>query len=234
MHSSGQHELSDPRVALLKELAEPLRLRVVDTLGHRGPSSVSELAAHLEVPLPQLSNHLRRLREAGLVRVERTGRHAIYELADPGLESLLPLLDSITGRVAPARPPGAEDFSRARTCYDHLAGWVGVALYAALRDRDALRGHSDGSVELGPNAAATLRSLGVDAQSVQPGRRRFAFECLDVTQHEPHLAGALGDAITESLTEKGWIEPAGEGRVMRVTQRGKSGLKRALGISFSA
>ena len=75
----------DPRVALLKELADPLRLRVVDRLGHRGPATVSRLAAELDVPLPQLSNHLRRLRDAGLVVAERDGRQVIYALADPGL-----------------------------------------------------------------------------------------------------------------------------------------------------
>jgi DNA-binding transcriptional ArsR family regulator len=231
MHSSDTHELSDPRIALLKELADPLRLRVIDALAHRGPSSVSELAAHTDVPLPQMSNHLRRLREAGLVRVERTGRRAIYELADPGLEALLPMLDGITGRVAPEGPPAVDDFARARTCYRHLAGWVGVAVYSALRDRGAVRGHSDGSVELGPSAASTFGSLGVDLERVDLGRRRFAFECLDVTQHEPHLAGALGDAMTASLAAKGWIERKGEGRAVEVTRSGKAGLRRALGIT---
>ena len=72
----------DPRIDLLKELADPVRLRVIDHLGHVGPATVSELAAALRVTMPQLSNHLRRLREAGLVHVERTGRHAIYALAE--------------------------------------------------------------------------------------------------------------------------------------------------------
>src|SRR6201995_2495823 len=68
----------DPRIDLLKELADPVRLRVIDHLGNVGPATVSELAAGLRVTMPQLSNHLRRLRDAGLVHVERTGRHAIY------------------------------------------------------------------------------------------------------------------------------------------------------------
>src|SRR5436309_10069578 len=94
--------MHDPRVALLRELADPVRLRVVDRLGHIGPATVSRLAAELGVSLPLLSNHLRRLREAGLVHVERTGRHAVYELADPSFEALLPLLDRLVGRVVPA------------------------------------------------------------------------------------------------------------------------------------
>jgi DNA-binding transcriptional ArsR family regulator len=232
MHSSVTSQLlNDPRIPLLKELAEPLRLRVIDRLGN-GPASVSELANHLDVPLPQLSNHLKRLREAGLVRVTRSGRSAIYELADPGLEALLPLLDSITGRVsAPAGDAGdGDDFAHARTCYGHLAGRLGVSIYAALVERDALRARPDGIVELGPAAGDTFGALGVDPSAVEPGRRRLAFECLDVTQRRPHLAGALGDAITDSLEQRDWIERDPEARVIHVTPRGRRGLRRVLGV----
>jgi DNA-binding transcriptional ArsR family regulator len=233
MHSSVKSQLlDDPRIPLLKELADPLRLKVIDRLGN-GPASVSELANHFEVPLPQLSNHLKRLREAGLVRVTRSGRSAIYELADPGLEALLPLLDSITGRVSapPAETAGAGDaFSHARTCYGHLAGQLGVSIYAALVDRDAIRARPDGIVELGPAAGESFGSLGVDPFAVDPGRRRLAFECLDVTQRRPHLAGALGDAITGSLEQRDWIQLDRDERAIRVTPRGRRGLRRALGV----
>ena len=238
MHASASRELLDPRVALLKELADPVRLRVVDTLGNRGPSSVSELATALDLSLPQLSNHLRRLRNAGLVRVERVGRSAIYELADPGLEPLLPLLDSITGRVAPrARGQQAHhgrDFASARTCYDHLAGLLGVAIYAALVRKRALIGQPDGTVTLGPEAKATFARVGIDADAVRAatGRRRFAIECLDVTQHEPHLAGALGDAVARALLDRGWVK-ATDTREVRLTPRGRAGLHRTLGVSLA-
>src|SRR4051794_3862604 len=114
LQKNQNRQRHDPRVDLLKELADPVRLRVVDRLGHRGPATVSELAAELRLPMPQLSNHLRRLRESGLVRVERAGRHAVYQLADPGLEALLPLLDRLTGRIAPAPPE--PDETDGRTC----------------------------------------------------------------------------------------------------------------------
>jgi DNA-binding transcriptional ArsR family regulator len=213
----------DPRVALLKQLADPLRLRVIDRLGHRGPATVSRLAAELDVPLPQLSNHLKRLRDARLVVVERDGRQAIYALADPGLEALLPLLDRITGRVAEP-VPGAADIP-SRTCYDHLAGRIGVELYRTLLDRDALRDRPDGTVELGPSAAETFGSLGVDPAAVDRGRQRFAFECLDATERAPHLAGALGDALAAALTERGWIEREADSRVIRLTRRGERGVR---------
>src|SRR5215218_4749667 len=119
--------MSEPRVVVLKALAHPLRLRVVDRLGHLGPAPVSALAAELGAPLPELSNHLRRLRDAGLVTTERTGRQVVYALSDR-VEVLLPLLDRLA-RPAADRPAGR---AASRTCYDHLAGPLGVGLYRGL------------------------------------------------------------------------------------------------------
>lgn len=218
----------DPRIGLLRELADPVRLRVIDRLGHAGPATVSRLAAELDVSLPQLSNHLRRLREAGLVRAERTGRHAVYTLADPGLELLLPLLDRITGRVVVREP---EPDVPSRTCYRHLGGRIGVGLYRALLARGALRDRPDGLVELGPSSAEVFPQLGVDP-GVRPGRQRFAFECLDATEHAPHLAGALADALTDTLLARDWIRRAPEGRTIHVTPRGAKALHETLALDL--
>ena len=210
----------DPRIDLLRQLADPVRLRIVDLLGHRGPMTPSEMASHLRLAPSLLSNHLKRLRDGGIVEVERHGRVAVYSLADEGLQVLLPVLDRITGRIAPADPePDEED---GRTCYDHLAGRLGVALYRALLERETLRAKPDGTVELGPDAAA-LERLGV-ALSPDP-RRRFAFECLDAGQHAPHLAGVLGDALADALQRRGWIE-RGPSRTVTVTASGRRGLRR--------
>lgn len=226
---------SDPRATLLRELSDPLRLRVVDRLGQGGPASVSRLAAELNVALPQLSNHLRRLREAGLVSVERQGRQAIYELADPGLEPLLTMLDSITGRVLSQTDPGGSPSEvPSRTCYEHLGGAIGVGIYRNLRDRDALRPRPDGIVELGPAAAESLAALGVELDAVKPGRQRFAFECLDATQRAPHLAGALGDAIANALIGRRWISRRPDSRTITATPSGLRGLKSALGLELAA
>jgi DNA-binding transcriptional ArsR family regulator len=225
----------DPRIALLRELVDPLRLRVIDRLGHAGPATVSRLAAELGVSLPQVSNHLRRLREAGLVSVRRSGRQAIYELADPGLQQLLPLLDSITGRVlAETSPDAPAPRVPSRTCYEHLGGEVGVAVYRGLCERDALRPRADGMVELGPSAGETFAALGVDVDALKPGRQRLAFECLDSTERVPHLAGALGDAVADALVHRRWIRRTPDSRVIALTPSGVRGLHAALGIELSA
>jgi DNA-binding transcriptional ArsR family regulator len=221
----------DPRIALLRELADPTRLRVVDRLGNGGPATVSALAAALRVSLPQLSNHLRRLREAGLVRVERSGRHAVYELADPGVELLLPLLDRLTGRVATPPDPDADPVP-SRTCYDHFGGRIGVTLYRLLRERDAVRDRPDGLVELGPAAQESFGPLGVDVDALRPGRQRFAFECLDATERAPHLAGALGDALAAALVERDWVRRVDGSRTIELTAAGARGIRRALGAGI--
>lgn len=222
----------DPRIALLKELADPLRLRVIDRLGHAGPATVSRLAAELDVPLPQLSNHLRRLRDAGLVSVKRTGRQAVYALADPGLQQLSVMLDSITGRVLDRAGGGAGSRVPSRTCYDHLAGEIGVAIYRGLRERDALRPRPNGMVDLGPAAGKTFSALGVDVESLRTGRQRLAFECLDATERAPHLAGALGDGLADALIRRRWIRRKPGDRVIALTPSGRRGLHAALGVDL--
>jgi DNA-binding transcriptional ArsR family regulator len=220
---------ADPRIGLLKELADPIRLRVIDRLGYEGPATVTRLAGELEVPLPQLSNHLRRLRDAGLVSAQRTGRQVVYGLADPGLELLTPLLDSITGRVL-AGERRAPSGVPSRSCYAHLGGRIGVDLYRGLVEAGALVAAPDGLVELGPAGAQTLGRLGLDPDTVSPGRQRFAFECLDATERAPHLAGALGDALAEALDDRGWLAREPGSRVYGLTPAGRRGLKRVLGI----
>lgn len=229
VHGIRNNEVGeDPRIALLKELADPIRLRVIDRLGYEGPATVSRLAAELEVTMPQLSNHLRRLRTAGLVAAQRDGRQAVYALADPGLELLTPLLDSITGRVLAGAPRPAGVPSR--TCYRHLGGEIGVGIYAALVERQALTAHPDGTVTLGPAASAILPALGVDPDTSGSPRQRFAFECLDATQRAPHLAGALGDALAAALEERRWIAREPGSRVVSLTPVGRRGLARVLGL----
>lgn len=195
-------------MAVLKALGHPLRLRVVDRLGHVGPAPVSALAAELEASLPDVSAALRVLREAGLVSASRTGRSAVYALA-PGVDRVLPWLDRVVG----AGPPPATSRPRgSRTCYGHLAGPLGVSLYRWLQERGAVMADDDGVVSV--VTWEPLRSLGVDV--VEPGRQRLAFECLDATEHAPHLAGALGDALAGALFERGWVTRVGDGREVEV------------------
>jgi DNA-binding transcriptional ArsR family regulator len=218
----------DPRVQLLAELADDTRYAVLEHL-EQGPASASQLSELLRVPPTRLANHLRRLRDAGLVTVSHHGRLAIYQLAEPGLREIFSMLNGLRG--APPKtggpvPPGA-------TCYDHLAGWLGVALMDHLVQSGALHARDDeGALALGPAAAGILADLGVELPRTRP-RRMLAFSCMDSHAGRPHLGGQLGAQLAASLRQRGWAEPTGQPRRLRVTPGGNTALRR-LGIHMPA
>lgn len=216
----------DPRLELFCDLADPVRLGVLDHLVEFGPSSVSELAARLGTPVPLLSNHLRRLRESELVGVERVGRQAIYRVKDDRIPALLGQVGAVVGAPAAGRRSLDPAFVRARTCFDHLAGALGVDLYDHLVERRALVEDEVG-VDLGPAARQGFARLGLDVASVEPGRRHLVTRCPDATAGKPHLGGAVGAALAESLAAQGWIIRSPEGREVHVTPAGRRALRRA-------
>lgn len=211
----------DPRVQLLMELADETRFGALERL-ERGPASASELAEGLDVGPTQLANHLRRLRDAGLVRGCRRGRLTIYELAEPGLREIFSMLNGLRGR--PPRPDS--DPPAAATCYDHLAGRLGVTLFEHLVDRGAIVGRAgEGELELGATAATEFATLGVEIPP--PSSRRLrAYACLDSLVGRPHLGGELGARLLGSLSEQGWIQPTDRPRRLELTPVGRQGLTR--------
>lgn len=138
----------------------------------------------------------------------------------------------VTGGGPPARTVKSAPIARARTCYDHLAGRAGVAVFKALVTRDVLRSPKrvPGEAELGAHASDVFAKLGVDLDVVRRERRRFATACLDWTERQPHLGGALGAALWGAFTARGWIARRPGTRAVAVTAAGARGFKRALGV----
>jgi DNA-binding transcriptional ArsR family regulator len=202
--------------ALARELADPIRLTALQFLAIEGPHTLTQLADALGVTAPRLGNHLARLRAAGLVDVEHSGRHAVYRVSAPGLGDVLAALSRYAHADPGAGPRRAVTTAdTARTCYDHLAGRLGVAVFGALVQRGALTG--DGR-SLGPDPAF-FAELGVDVAAVDPGRRKLATACLDRTRRLPHLGGALGRCVLDAFVDRGIVAPAG-GRELTVTAAG--------------
>lgn len=211
---------SDPRVRLLAELADETRYAVLEIL-ERGQASATELAQRLDASPTQLANHLRRLREAGLVSVRHRGRLAVYELAEPGLREIFSMLNGLRG--APSR--SGRPVPGAATCYDHLAGRLGVALLDHLVQAGAIVAREgEGELALGPRAADVFAALGVELP-VRPARRMLAFACMDSLAGAPHLGGALGAELAGSLSAAGWVVPAGAPRRLTLTTAGQRALR---------
>ena len=169
----------------------------------QGPASASELAERLGVSPTQLANHLRRLRDTGLVAVSHQGRLALYELAEPGLREIFSMLNGLRG----APPRTGQPARVADTCYDHLAGQIGVALMDHLVQSRALEARDgEGELKLGPEAARGFAELGVELPT-KPTRRTLAFSCMDPHIGRPHLGGQLGAQLAASLRQQAGSSP---------------------------
>lgn len=197
--------------------------------GHSLPAS--ELARRARVTPSTASIQLAKLVEGGLLTVERNGRHRYYGLKDPNVAAAIESL----AVIAPRRPASSlkqarvgSELQAARTCYDHLAGALGVALLDALQ-RQALL-----TAQLEPTKRAVKRfaQLGIDVGELARRRRPLAKRCLDWTERRHHLAGSLGAALATRCFELGWIERLPSSRAVRVTEKGRRGLLRELAIDL--
>jgi DNA-binding transcriptional ArsR family regulator len=196
--------------------------------------TAGELARHTGVAASTATEHLDRLRDGGLLVEHRQGRHRYVQLAGPQVAELL------EGMVAHLDPSGrpvtglrtatvAAALARGRTCYDHLAGRLGVTITDAMTARGLLRG--DGGFALTDSGSAWLTdSMGVDPAALRATRRPVARPCLDWTERRVHLGGSAGAQLCRRLKELAWVEGVGSGRAVRVTARGEAGLAEALGI----
>jgi DNA-binding transcriptional ArsR family regulator len=215
-------------------LADNARAAMVLTLLGGEAVPAGELARHAGVSPSGASAHLRRLRDGGLVSQECVGRHRYFRLASPELAEALESL----ARVAPVRPASSfrdsestHALRRARTCYDHLAGELGVALADALVERKLLS-PADDAFALTGAGSAWLGSVGVDLAALAHSRRSFARACLDWSERRPHHAGAHGGGVTDLFFARAWIRRLPGGRAVSVTEAGSAWLMRELGISM--
>jgi DNA-binding transcriptional ArsR family regulator len=234
-------EADIPMIASL--IADDARATMLLALHGEGVAlSSSELAGRARIGLPAASAHLARLAGAGLVCCERQGRSRLYRLAGPEVAHAIEAL----GAIAPVRPTRTLNESsrlaalrEARTCYDHLAGRLGVAVFDGLVAQEALvevpvarlparRTRSGlGSVMLGQRAEVVLGQFGVDLQEPLA-----AAACLDWTESRPHLSGPLGAALCARLLEQAWVMHRPNTRALRVTDAGRAGLRTMLGLEL--
>ncbi|WP_439677302.1 ArsR/SmtB family transcription factor [Embleya sp. MST-111070] len=224
---------SVPRLAALAALlADETRAAVCLALLDRRAWTAGELARHCGVAPSTISEHLSRLVEGGLLVGERQGRHRYVRLADAGVARLVEDLAAYTTPATPrpaaslrAHSAGAA-LARGRTCYDHLAGRLGVAITDALTARGLLR--QDAGFAITDAGLAWLTELGADLTT--SGKRPLARPCLDWTERRHHLAGTAGAELCRLFLSRGWTERVGTGRAVRATEAGRTELGRMLGI----
>ena len=225
-------------------IGEPARAAVLMALADGRALPATTLASDAGVAPSTLSAHLALLVEGGLIRAEPSGRYRYFRLAGPQVVEALEAL----ARLAPTLRVGslrqsthAEALRRARTCYDHLAGRLGVAVCDALLGSGVVvptAGGQDDEVAAGTTGydvseagRRRLASLGVDLGS--GGRRPLVRSCLDWSEQRPHLAGVLGAALLRGFAELGWVRP-GQRRAVQVTELGRAALVDEVGVDPAA
>ena len=214
-------------------LADPARAAIVDALMDGGTLRAGELARRAGIAPSTASGHLARLLAGGLVACDRRGRERRYRLASAavaeGIEALARLARPVEVRSLRGADRGTA-IRTARTCYDHLAGRLGVSLTEALVGQGVLLAR-DSAYEVTTAGELTLGRLGVDVAAARASRRSFARACLDWSERRPHVAGALGAALADALMARGWITRRPGDRGLLVTATGTRELRR-LGVEL--
>jgi len=217
-------------------IADPARASMLLALVDGRALPAGELAFSAGVTAQTASSHLARLLDGGLISVEKQGRHRYFRLAGAHVARALEQLAEIrplgpVRRKAPTR--SASELRFARCCYDHLAGWLGVAVTEALTEREFLVAAPDKLFELTPAGAEWFAGAGVDMRALKASRRGLARQCLDWTERAHHLAGPLGTAFMGAMCESGWLRRAAGSRAIALTPRGQLEMKRRLGLEAS-
>jgi DNA-binding transcriptional ArsR family regulator len=194
--------------------------------------TAAELASQAGIARPTATEHLNQLVQAGLLTEERQGRHRYLRLASPQIAQLIEDMAMLAGQPAPAHSlrtvRAAADLAAARTCYDHLAGTLGVAVFDAMIGAD-LVSIADG-VALTPAGRSWFSDLAGPEVLRQTRSRPLVRGCLDWTERRPHLGGALGAVLYRQLSDRGWVSSCRGSRAVRLTPAGQLALGDLLGI----
>jgi DNA-binding transcriptional ArsR family regulator len=220
------------RVAAL--IGDPARGAMLLALLDGRALPAAELARRGGVSPQAASAHLAKLVEGGLLSVRRDGRHRLYELRAPDVGYALEALAALARPVrivALRQNRVAGRMREARSCYDHLAGRLGVALTDALVARDVLRLQGE-AFEVTSAGEAFLHELGIETRVLRVQRRAFARACVDWTERRPHLAGSLGAALRACFLENAWVERAPADRSLGLTEAGRAALAARFGCEL--
>jgi DNA-binding transcriptional ArsR family regulator len=219
-------------------VGDPARANILETLLDGRAFTATELAFAAKVGAPTASAHLAKLTEARLITVLKQGRHRYYRLASPVVARMLESIMAVAAFETPPRyrPRSTRDEAMlmARTCYDHLAGRLGVAIAAALVERDHLV-LGDDAGELTAEGVRFLRAIEIDPTILAyRSPRIFCRPCIDWTERRAHIAGVLGATLTRRYFDLGWIERQRDGRAVSVTARGRDRFRDLFGLDLAA
>jgi len=219
------------RVAAL--LGDPARAAMLWLLIDGRARPAGELAFAANISAQSASGHLAKLVDAELLHVETQGRHRYYRLAGHSVALALESLAAISPRPAlrplPASKGTPTAMRYARTCYDHLAGELAVTLLTQIENQGLLTRH-DKNFDLSAKGEKAFQRFGIDLHAVRDAKRQFACGCLDWSERQFHLGGALGAALLAEMIERRWLLRVQKTRTLQLTPQGRDGLKESFSV----
>jgi len=208
-------------------IGEPARARMLNCLMDNHARTSTELAVVAEVSPSTASVHLNRLAAERLVKVLAQGKHRYYSLQGEDVAHVLESLSVLAGSPRTKFVPNTPNRLRtARTCYDHMAGTLGVMLHDRLRTLGWLSDNYD----LTPKGLKAFEALGMDIEGTRALRRRFAYACLDWSERRSHVGGAMGAALLKFALRKKWVTQDLDSRALYVTGLGRREMQAKLGL----
>jgi len=194
----------------------------------------TELAVVGGVSASTASVHLKRLTAEHLVKVMVQGRHRFYSLSSPDIAKVLEALNVVAGaHRKPFDPSTPSELRLARTCYDHLAGILGVGLHDRWKALGWLTtGRRQGAYDLTAEGSKGFAALGIDVAATQRLRRHFAYACLDWSERKPHVGGALAAAVLEVALRRKWVIRQLDSRALEVASLGRREMLSRFGLEL--
>jgi DNA-binding transcriptional ArsR family regulator len=223
-----------PQMAEIAALVgDPARANILCALLGGRALTATELAFAAGVTPQTASGHLGRLLAARLLVLMKQGRHRYYRLAGPQVAQMLESIMNVALEAPPRFQPRSrldDQLRQARTCYDHIAGRLGVALADRMTEHELII-LGDEAGEVTPAGADLLSRLGVDLSAARARRRVFCRPCVDWTERRPHIGGAVGAALASRCFELKWIERLRDSRALAITPAGRRGLMDAFQLA---
>jgi DNA-binding transcriptional ArsR family regulator len=219
-------------------IGEPARARMLSSLldGHARTST--ELAVVAEVSPSTASVHLNRLKAENLIKVLAQGKHRYYSLQGADVATALEALSVLAGNPSARFVPNTPNHLRAaRTCYDHLAGTLGVAIHDRMKVLGWLSNtttEGDDAYDISEKGVEAFESLGIDLAAARAQRRRFAFACLDWSERRSHLGGAIAAALLQVALKRKWLTHHLDSRALATTSHGRRELRARFGLKPNA
>lgn len=209
------------RIASL--IGDPARANMLTALLSGKALTATELSQEAGVTLQTASSHLKQLTEGGLLDVRKQGRHRYFALAHDDVADVLERLMGLAAGSGHSRTrtgPRDEELRKARVCYNHLAGSLGIQMYDGFVSRGFLK-PSEADLNLTETGAAFVSDFGIDLEALRKRKSPLCKECLDWSERRSHLAGSLGRALLTRFEQLGWAHRVDGTRIIRFTSQGK-------------